>query len=45
MTRSSFRFAPKMDMSRTWTDADLYAHFGLDPDEIAFIEATIKEMP
>jgi len=45
ITRDRFRFVPKMDMSRTWTDADLYAHFGLTEDEIAFIEATIKEMP
>ena len=29
----------------TWTDPDLYAHFGLTDEEIAFIEATIKEMP
>ena len=45
LRQDRFRFVPKMDMSRTWTDADLYAHFGLDADEIAFIEATIKEMP
>ena len=45
ITRDRFRFVPKMDMSRTWTDAELYAHFGLNADEIAFIEATIKEMP
>lgn len=45
VTRDRFRFVPKMDMSRTWTDADLYAHFCLTDSEIAFIEATIKEMP
>ena len=45
LTKDRFRFVPKMDMSRTWTDADLYAHFGLDKDEIAFIESMIKEMP
>lgn len=45
MTKSCFSFVPKMDMSRTWTDADLYAHFGLTEDEIAFIESQIKEMP
>jgi site-specific DNA-methyltransferase (adenine-specific) len=45
ISRDRFRFVPKMDMSRTWTDADLYAHFGLTEDEIAFIESQIKEMP
>jgi len=37
-----FRFVPALDMTRRWTDADLYAHFGLDDDEIAHIEATIR---
>lgn len=36
-----FRFAPAMDMKRRWTDADLYEHFGLTEDEIAYIEKTI----
>ena len=44
ITRDRFRFVPKMDMSRTWTDSDLYAYFGLTEDEISFIESTIKEM-
>mgnify|MGYP003585444138 CR=1 FL=1 len=41
VTPDRFRFVPAMDMSRRWTDPDLYAHFGLTQDEIDYIEATI----
>lgn len=37
-----FRFVPMLDMSRRWTDEDLYNHFSLTPDERAFVERTIK---
>lgn len=36
-----FRFVPMVDMGRRWTDADLYAHFALTDDEVAYIEGTI----
>lgn len=36
-----FRFVPMMDMTREWTDADLYQHFGLTDDEVDYIESTI----
>jgi len=42
VTANRFRFVPQMDMTRRWTDSDLYAYFGLDDDEIAHIEATIR---
>lgn len=41
VTPDRFRFVPAMDMSRRWTDPDLYAHFDLTQDEIDYIEATI----
>ena len=37
-----FRKFPRPDLARTWTDAELYAHFGLTQEEIDYIEATIK---
>ena len=37
-----FRFVPLLDMTRRWTDAELYEHFQLSSDEINHIEATIK---
>ena len=44
VTRASYIFVPIQDFSRPWTDADLYAKYGLTDEEIAFIEATIKPM-
>ena len=44
MTKEVYKFVPKLDMSRNWTDADLYAMFELNVDEIEYIEATIKPM-
>ena len=41
VTPDRFRFAPLLDMDRRWTDADLYARFGLTEEEAAYIEATI----
>ena len=39
-----YRFVPMQDFSKPWTDAELYAKYGLTDEEIAFIEATIKPM-
>jgi site-specific DNA-methyltransferase (adenine-specific) len=39
-----FQFVPLQDFTRPWTDADLYAKYGLTEDEIAFIESMIKPM-
>jgi site-specific DNA-methyltransferase (adenine-specific) len=41
VTPDRFLFAPVMDWTRRWTDADLYAHFELTAEEAAHIEATI----
>lgn len=37
-----FKFVSMLDMTRRWTDEDLFDHFGLDDDERAYIEASIK---
>ncbi len=39
-----YRYAPLQDFSKPWTDAELYAKYGLTEDEIAFIESMIKPM-
>jgi site-specific DNA-methyltransferase (adenine-specific) len=36
------RALPKLDMSTTWTDQDLYQHFGLTQEEIDYIENAVK---
>ena len=33
---------PKVDLTRTWTDEELYAHFNLTAEEIAYIESSVK---
>ncbi len=45
ITRGCFAFVPAMPTDRIWTDEELYAHFGLDEEEVAHIERLIKEMP
>ena len=43
ITRDSYRFVPKLPMDRLWTDKDLYVRYGLDSDQITFIESLIAE--
>jgi hypothetical protein len=45
ITRDSYRFVPLLPMDRVWTDADLYARYGLTEADITFIEVNIKERP
>lgn len=42
VTPDRFKFVPMLDMSRRWTDENLYEHFGLAEGESSYIEATIK---
>ena len=44
ITKDKFCFVPKLEMSCSWTDKELYAKYGLTDDEIAFIESMIKPM-
>lgn len=41
VTPDRFRFVPKLDMKRVWTDQDLYAKFELTEDEQTYIESVI----
>lgn len=42
VTPDRFRFVPSLDMTRRWTDEELYEHFGLSQEERDYIETTIK---
>lgn len=44
MSKDVFAFVPNLDMTEAWDDTKLYARYGLTSDEIAYIEAMIKEM-
>jgi hypothetical protein len=35
---------PTQDWTRRWTDADLYARYGLSAGEIAFVEKIVRPM-
>lgn len=43
-TRKVYTFVPVQNWTRTWTDADLYARYGLSVDEIAFIEKIVRPL-
>lgn len=36
------KFIPNVDLSKTWTDAEIYAHFKLTPEEIAYVENAVS---
>jgi hypothetical protein len=44
ITRSSFVFVPLQDFSTSWTDSTLYKKYLLTPEDIQFIESTIRSM-
>jgi site-specific DNA-methyltransferase (adenine-specific) len=43
-TKDRFAFVPALPMTKTWTDENLYSHFGFTKDEIAFIESMVRPM-
>lgn len=42
--RGMYRWLPVQSWDRAWTDALLYAKYGITDDEIAFIESMIRPM-
>lgn len=45
ITKDRFAYVPIQDFSKPWIDEELYLKYELTPDEINFIESTIKPMP
>ena len=43
-TSKVYTFVPLQDFSKPWTDAELYAKYGLTDEEITFIESMIRPM-
>lgn len=41
--RDVYSFAPDLPLDVEWTDAELYARYGLTGDEIAFVESQVAE--
>ncbi len=44
VSKENFCFVPRMDMTKKWTDADLYDYFGLDQSERDLIDRTMRPM-
>lgn len=44
LARSAYSFVPIQNFSHPWSDAALYAKYRLTPEEIQFIESTIRPM-
>lgn len=44
ISRTSFTFVPMQDFSKEWTDEDLYEKYGINDEEVAFIDSMIKPM-
>lgn len=43
-TKSTYNLVPIQDFTQSWTDEKLYLKYGLNKDEIAFIESMIRPM-
>ena len=44
-SKDVYGFIPMVPLDRAWTDEDLYERYGLNEEEIAFIEYTVHKMP
>lgn len=44
LPRVAYSFVPIQDFAKPWEDAELYTKYGLNDDEIALIESTIRPM-
>lgn len=43
-TKKAYQFVPMQDFNETWTDEKLYKKYGLNQEEIDFIESMIRPM-
>ena len=43
-THKVYRYVPMQDFGKPWTDAELYAKYGLSVEERAWVEAAVKAM-
>ena len=44
ISRAAYSFIPKQDFSQPWTDEELYTKYGVNEDEVAFIESIVRPM-
>lgn len=44
MTQETYKYAPRLDFSKAWSDKELYELFDLTKDETSYIEEMISQM-
>lgn len=44
VTQKVYGFVPIQDWTKNWTDADLYAKYGLTAEEVVFVEKIVRPM-
>lgn len=44
LSKSSFSYVPIQDYTKTWTDKELFVKYGIDEEEIDFINSLIRPM-
>ena len=44
ITKDTYAFIPILDMTKRWTDSHLYERYGLNREEIVFIESKVRAM-
>jgi site-specific DNA-methyltransferase (adenine-specific) len=42
LSNEKFKWVPRVDFKKSWTDKEVYQHFGLSEEEIEIVEGTIK---
>ncbi len=42
ISKKTFTYVPEMDMTKKWTDKELYSYFDLNEEEIRFIEGFVR---
>lgn len=43
-TRKVYAFVPKQNWTKIWTDDELYEKYGLNDEEIAFIDSMVRPL-
>ena len=44
IAKNNFKFVPKLNFNKEWTDSELYKHFKLSNNEVELIESTMRTM-
>jgi site-specific DNA-methyltransferase (adenine-specific) len=43
-SKTVYSFVPIQDFNKKWSDEDLYKKYGLDDEEIKYIESSVRDL-